>query len=61
MANDEALKTELQTLDFYERSIARKIAPMSGAERYAFLADLFGRRSTDIYNRLLSIFPELLA
>lgn len=47
-------------LEFYQYRLFKKLNMMQYTERYAYMTDLFGRRWTEVYSCLASIYPQLL-
>lgn len=47
-------------IEFVQYRIFRKMEKMQYSERAAFLEDIFGKRWTEVYERMTLLYPALL-
>ncbi|MBT9497405.1 MAG: hypothetical protein IV103_09095 [Zoogloea sp.] len=47
-------------VEFLQYRMFRKMEKMQYSERAAFLADIFGKRWTEVYERITLLYPALL-
>lgn len=52
--------TDEDLIEFYQYRLFKKLIGMEYIFRAAFMADLFGRRWPEVYERLSILYPELL-